>query len=148
MILNKKLCIGTAQFGTKYGISNKSGKIKKKELDKLFFILKKEKIKFLDTSIDYKNCEKILNRLNLKKIKVISKIPKIPKKCSDINKWIENKVIFSLKKINKKSFYAILLHNPDDMLTNKANVIYKSLLKLKKLKKIEKIGISIYDFEN
>ncbi len=80
MILNKKLCIGTAQFGTKYGISNKSGKIKKKELDKLFFILKKEKIKFLDTSIDYKNCEKILNKLNLEKIKVISKIPKIPKK--------------------------------------------------------------------
>ena len=34
MTLNKKLCIGTAQFGTKDGISNKSGKIKKKELDK------------------------------------------------------------------------------------------------------------------
>lgn len=147
MILNKKLCIGTAQFGTKYGISNKSGKIKKKELDKLFLILKKEKIKFLDTSIDYKNCEKILNKLNLEKIKVISKIPKIPKKCLNINKWIENKVILSLKKINKKSFYAILLHNSDDMLTNKANAIYKSLLNLKKLKKIEKIGISIYDFE-
>ena len=30
MILNKKLCIGTVQFGTKYGISNKGGKIKKR----------------------------------------------------------------------------------------------------------------------
>ena len=148
MKLNKKLCIGTAQFGIKYGISNKKGKIKKKELDKLNFILKKEKIKFLDTSVDYRNCEKILNKLNLEKIKVISKIPKIPKKCSDINKWIENKVISSLKKINKKSFYAILLHHPDDMLSKKANAIYKSLINLKKNNKIKKIGISIYDFEN
>lgn len=148
MTLNKKLCIGTAQFGTKYGISNKSGKIKKKELDKLFFILKKKKIKFLDTSLNYRNCEKILNKLDLEKIEVISKIPKIPKRCPNINKWIENKVTSSLKRINKKSFYAILLHNPNDMLTNKANMIYKSLLNLKKNKKIKKIGISIYDFEN
>lgn len=148
MILNKKLCIGSAQFGTKYGVSNRHGKIKKKELDKLFFILKKEKIKFLDTSIDYRNCEKILNKLNLENIEVISKIPKIPKKCLDINKWIENKVVSSLKKINKKSFYAILLHNPDDMLSNKAHIIYKSLINLKKSKKIKKIGISIYDFES
>ena len=34
------------------------------------------------------------------------------------------------------------------MLTNKASIIYKSLLNLKKNKKIKKIGISIYDFEN
>ena len=88
-----------------------------------------------------------MNKFNLSKIKIISKIPKIPKNCSDVNKWIENKVISSLKKINKKSFYAILLHHPDDMLSNKANVIYNSLINLKKKKKIKKIGISIYDFE-
>ena len=79
-----------------------------------------------------------MNKLDLEKIEVISKIPKILKKCSNINKWIENKVISSLKKINKKLFMQSY-HNPDDMLTNKAKVIYKSLLNLKKIKKLKRL---------
>ena len=53
MILNKKLCLGTAQFGMNYGISNNSGKTKNNELNKIFSILKEKNINFLDTSMNY-----------------------------------------------------------------------------------------------
>ena len=52
-MLNKKICIGTAQFGMNYGISNISGKTKNNELNKIFSILDKKNITFLDTSINY-----------------------------------------------------------------------------------------------
>ena len=41
-MLNKKICIGTAQFGMNYGISNISGKTKNNELNKIFSILDKK----------------------------------------------------------------------------------------------------------
>ena len=38
----KKIMIGTAQFGSIYGVSNKK-KISKKEIKKIFYFLKKKK---------------------------------------------------------------------------------------------------------
>ena len=70
------LTIGTAQFGAKYGINQK--KIKFKELKKIKDIIKKNKIRHFDTSIYYKNSEKIIGTLNVKK-KIITKIT-LPKK--------------------------------------------------------------------
>ena len=147
-MFNKKLCIGTAQFGMKYGISNNFGKTKKKELDKIFSIIDKKKIKFIDTALNYGNCEDILSKYNLRNISIITKIPKIPEKKLNIDKWIEKKIISSQKKLKIKNFYAILLHHPEDMLTKNAILVYNSLIKLKKKNKTKKIGISINNFDN
>ena len=38
----KKIMIGTAQFGTKYGVSNKK-KISKNQINKIFYFLEKKK---------------------------------------------------------------------------------------------------------
>ena len=147
-MLNKKVCISTAQFGMKYGISNKSRKPKKKELDKIFSIIEKKKIKFIDTALNYGNCEDVLNKHNLQNINVITKIPKIPSKHLNIDKWIEKKIELSRKKLKIKNFYAVLLHHPEDMLTKNATLVYNSLIRLKKKNKTKKIGLSINNFDN
>ena len=41
-----KIILGTAQFGMKYGIANKKGKIKHSEIFRILNFLKKKKIKY------------------------------------------------------------------------------------------------------
>ena len=62
----KKFVIGTAQFGSKYGISNTSGKTKTNEVKKILSLLDK-KIYYIDTSTNYGKAEKILGSKRKKK---------------------------------------------------------------------------------
>ena len=146
-MLIKKICIGTAQFGMDYGISNISGKTKNNELNKIFSILDKKNINFLDTSMNYGDSYKVLKKYNLKNFNIISKIPQISK-TDQVEKLICKEVLLSLKKLKIDSFYGILLHNQDDMMSSNSDKIYKSLNKLKKDNKIKKIGLSIYNFDD
>ena len=78
------LTIGTAQFGVKYGLNQR--KIKSTEISKIKNIIKKNKIKYFDTSIYYKNSESIIGKLNVKKKKLLQKLhyPNKTKKISKI----------------------------------------------------------------
>ena len=76
--LYNKLIIGSANLEQKYGINN--NEIKIKEFEKIVnFLLKKKESVYLDTSSEYKNAEKIIGDLNIKKLNIITKI-KIKKK--------------------------------------------------------------------
>ena len=50
----KKIILGTAQFGMKYGISNSIGEIKLAEVFKILNFLKQKNIVSLDTARSYK----------------------------------------------------------------------------------------------
>ena len=143
MIANK-LCFGTANFAKGYGI-NKGKGYNQKEIKNIFNLLKKNKIKYIDTAINYKNVEKKIGKFNLNFFKIYTKIPKIPANIKNIDLWIHNKIMLSLKKTKKIFFEGVFLHSPEQLLTNKKNQIFNSLKTLKKEKKIKKIGISIYD---
>ena len=143
-MINNKLCFGTANFAKEYGI-NKSKGYNHKKIKTIFNLLKRNKIKHIDTAINYKNVEKKIGKFNLDSFKIYTKIPKTPKKIKNINLWICNQIKLSLKKTKKNFFEGVFLHNPEDLLKNKKNQIYDSLINLKKEKKIKKIGLSIYD---
>ena len=70
------IVLGTAQFGMPYGISNKIGKIKTKDIYKILDFLKKKKISALDTANKYQKSEeeigKYFKKFN-KKFNVITK---------------------------------------------------------------------------
>jgi aryl-alcohol dehydrogenase-like predicted oxidoreductase len=143
-----KIALGTAQFGSNYGIANKSGKINYKEAKKILNLAKKNKINTIDTAINYLNSEKILGRIGVSKFNIITKLPAIPKKNTNIEKWIRNELHKSLKRLKIKRIYGLLLHNPEDILRKDSNKILDILIKIKKENLIKKIGISIYDFDN
>jgi len=143
-MINDKLCFGTANFAKEYGINKRKG-YNHKKIKTIFNLLKRNKIKHIDTAINYKNVEKKIGKFNLDSFKIYTKIPKIPKKIKNINLWIRNQIKLSLKKTKKIFFEGVFLHNPEDLLKNKKNQIYDSLINLKKEKKIKKIGLSIYD---
>jgi aryl-alcohol dehydrogenase-like predicted oxidoreductase len=143
-MINNKLCFGTANFVKEYGI-NKSKGYNHKKIKAIFSLLKRNKIKNIDTAINYKNVEKKIGKFNLDSFKIYTKIPKVPKKIENIDLWIRNQIKHSLNKTKKSFFEGVFLHNSEDLLKNKKNQIYDSLANLKKEKKLKKIGLSIYD---
>ena len=69
--MSNKIIIGTANFGSFYGIRKK--KISKKKITTLCKFANKKNIKYLDTSTEYIESNKIIKNLN-KKIIINTKI--------------------------------------------------------------------------
>ena len=144
-MMQDKLCIGTVQFGLNYGVSNINGKVSFNEAEKILSLGKEYSLNTLDTAINYGDSEKVLGNIGVDEWNVISKLPAIPKKCNDIESWIDNEVKKSLDLLKLPYLYAILIHNPDDINGANKEYIISGLMKLKKIGKVKKIGISIYD---
>jgi aryl-alcohol dehydrogenase-like predicted oxidoreductase len=88
----KNICLGTANFGEKYGLKN-NNKINANEIKNFFLYMRKKKITFVDTAFSYKGSHKIIKD-NLKSdIKIITKLPIPKKKINNIYQWIIRKVI-------------------------------------------------------
>jgi len=145
---SKKLILGGAQLGNKYGIYSKASKMKNlNELKKIFEFSAKNKLEFIDTAQDYKNSEKIIGQLSKNKFKIISKI-KIQKNLSfeNLEKYLINRVFNSISRLKSSKIYILHLHNIDEYLYNRKYLsdIFKILDELKKRDIISKIGVSTY----
>ena len=68
MELNKKIIIGTAQFGSNYGVTNKTGELSFSKIKKIVYESSKQNINFFDTSPTYGNAE---NKLGKSYIEII-----------------------------------------------------------------------------
>ena len=86
--------------------------------------------------------------LNNKRFKIISKISKPPKniKRENIQKWLKQNVMISLKNLKIKKFECLLLHNANSLLSKNGDEIYKGIRNMKISGFTNKIGVSIYDF--
>ena len=141
-----KIALGTANFGQKYGLAGKIIKSDKK-VKKIIQFANNSKIKLIDTSSNYGSSETLLGNNNLKNFKIITKlkISNDEKKSNNLENIVFNKVEESLFKLNIKKLYAILLHESDDLKSNKRHKLINVLKKLKKKNLVSKIGISIYN---
>ena len=147
--MRKKLCLGTAQFGMNYGITNQMGKLKDKEIDLIIAGALDNNIYYFDTANVYGNSEIILGNklINNENVKFITKFNSGVKNSfseEDINKLEKNfeKTLERLKTNNIDSF---LIHDPNDMKKNNNHLLINWLHKLKLQGKINRVGISIYE---
>ena len=136
----EKLGIGTAQFGQRYGISNKFGKVSQSEAENILNLAKLNSIDIIDTAISY-NSESCLGNIGVKEYKVVTKLPPVPNGVKNICEWIDLQIKSSLKKLRVNSVYGLLLHNSEDYKNSELREKFKSL---KADKIIHKIGVSIY----
>lgn len=134
-----KICLGTVQFGTDYGINNKLGKTSEEEVFKILDYSYSKGIRNLDTSYLYGSSEEVLgkylNRQN-NNFEIISKLPSIE------NKNVKQLLDESLVKLNQKNIYGYLIHHFDFFKKN--TKIWNNLIDLKNEGFIKKIGFSIY----
>ena len=141
-----KLALGTAQFGSHYGLTNNLGKVPLYEVKKIISKAKEINLKTIDTAMDYFDSEEVLGKTNVTDFEIISKLPEIPKN-TDIKFWIQDKVKKSLFNLKVLKLRGLLLHKPIQMLQSEGDEIFNSLYHLKEVGLIEKIGVSVYNFE-
>ena len=142
-----KLSIGTAQFGFKYGITNKRDKINIKEITKIMNLAEYKGIYHFDTAQEYGNSEKILGIYSEKKsFNVTTKLS-----TSDFNsfnpeniKICQEKLEASLRNLKIKSIDTLLIHNSSDLKKSGNKFFINWLHEIKNSKLVNKIGVSIY----
>ncbi len=140
----QKLALGTAQFGLKYGLTNRADKVPSDMVEQLLKIASAFNITMLDTAITYGDSEQVLGLHNLAKFEIVSKLPEVPLDCLNIEEWVLKQTTSSLKRLKADKLNALLLHRPAQLLGTNGEKIYKSILKLKEQGIVDQIGVSVY----
>lgn len=135
----KKLALGTAQFGSDYGINNRAGKIPKEKAFKILESALKNGVTSIDTAYSYGESETVIGEFIKKKrpdFKVVSKMPGcLPASASAIFNS-------SLERLNLQSVYGYLLHDFNYFLRKPAS--FNSLLGFRQQGRVQKVGFSVY----
>ena len=143
--MERKLILGTVQFGIDYGVNNSIGKLEENQVLELFKIAHNQGIRILDTAEVYGNTHEIIGNFHKKnddsRFKIITKFPHSVKYNS-----INNKVLQYLEQLAVSSIEVLMFHSFESFKTN-----YKALDSLKELKSkgsIKNIGVSVYTNEH
>jgi aryl-alcohol dehydrogenase-like predicted oxidoreductase len=137
-----QLCLGTAQFGLSYGITNTTGQVAEEEVRRILEFAAQEEIEFLDTAQAYGSSESVLGRCwpTGAKRRLISKLPAQ----APPESW-EPAIQASLKRLNAECLDGFLLHRPADLLGPQASLLLVWLESLRERELVKRIGVSIYD---
>ena len=144
-----KLCLGTVQFGQRYGIKNELGRQPTPE--ECFAILDEARargIQYLDTASKYGTAEHVLGAYGLAKkdFRVCSKLrPDDTRRSAEDEKaFIVSEARASLARLAISRLYGFMLHQASDI--HRSGVI-EGLIEVKRLGLAEHVGSSVYEPE-
>jgi len=146
--MSPRLCLGTAQFGSPYGVTNLNGKVSELEVINILTRAHHAGISLLDTAQVYGDSESVLGR-SMRKGKNFHVITKLPAQVSrilterHISLW-EKAFFSSLNRLSLSKVDSLLLHSPADLLKPGFKYLETWLLSLKERRLVNRIGISIY----
>ena len=143
MNLIEKICLGTAQFGSSYGLTNKNIELSIEEIGEILSLAKHNGISFLDTAPTYGNAEFKLGNLDTRDWNIVTKV-KTGNTISTDNSF-SGSVEDSLNRLKIDNLYAVLIHNPKLFYDPQINNLLNQLSELKEKGLIKKIGVSVYD---
>jgi len=147
------LCIGTAQFGLSYGITNIEGQVRQEEVETLLQLAYQSKIGYLDTAQSYGNAEKIIGScLPLQNnFHIVSKLATQKNKLffveEDLSFW-EDTFQDTCRNLKSKRIGSFLLHSTSDLRKSGSHFLVDWLLSLKERGLVQRLGVSIYDAED
>lgn len=146
-----ELCLGTVQFGMKYGINNQIGR--QPARDESFEMLNyavDHGIDTIDTAAAYGEAEEIIGSYlrgcgKKHKLKVISKLrPNVIEGRKPAEKIVTEECKNSLHRLSVEQLDGYLLHTPEYIYQEE---VLAALVGLKKEGYVKNIGVSIYDLK-
>ena len=150
--MTPELCLGTAQFGLPYGITNTAGQVSETEVAQLLIQAQDAGIRYLDTAQAYGNAEMVLGRQlpASHRFKINSKLaaqsqPVFSAQDSDV--W-EQVFLASCQRLGVLSLDALLLHAPADLRKPGGAHLEAWLLSLRDRGLVQRLGMSIYAAED
>jgi aryl-alcohol dehydrogenase-like predicted oxidoreductase len=140
-----KLALGTVQFGLNYGVSNLQGQVNKSQVQEILEQALSLGINTLDCAPVYGNSEQVIGESIFdSNFNIITKIPALSNEQESLLEYFEQ----SLQKLQTKSLHGLLLHQANNLITHpKCQDLFQQLLSLKKQKRINEIGASLYSPE-
>jgi len=141
-----RITIGTAQFGSGYGVANVLGEVSDQEAYSILKFAESNGINSIDTAISYGGSESRLGKYNLEEWQVGSKLPPLPDgSACNLRKWVFEQVEGSLSRLNISMLDSLLLHRPVDLFSNGALEYLSALEDVKSKGLVKSVGVSIYD---
>ncbi len=135
--------LGTAQFGSHYGIVNSDGCPSDEEVKSIFKTMIGNGINFLDTAFAYGNSlERISHLISHGKTQQIQLINKFS--VSENLEGVYLKLLEYLKTTGLKKFYGLLIHDPQNLTSKQEKSICKFLQRVKDEGIVYKVGVSVY----
>lgn len=142
--MSSRLALGTAQFGSTYGIANRRGQLKLSDAAEVVSAARASGLDTIDTAIDYGDSEACLGSINVTCWRVVSKLPTLPVDRVDTSTWLKTQLNGSLRRLNLKCLYGLLLHHPLQLIGPEGPELAKALRKARDDGQVERIGVSIY----
>lgn len=140
-----KIGLGTVQFGLAYGVSNSAGRTPQDEVERILALAAASGIDLLDTAPGYGDSEATLGGAG-PGFRVVTKTPGFgpgPVTAGDADR-LESTLRASLEKLRRRSVYALLVHQVDDLLGPGGQLLMARMQALKAAGLVEKIGVSVY----
>ena len=108
-----QLALGTAQFGLKYGINNKAGRVSLNQAFQILHFAARNGLNTLDTASAYGTSEEVIGEFIKRSgagFKIVSKFSKTEDEEFDLPQKFER----TLRRLGAKSIYGYLIHHFKD----------------------------------
>ena len=144
-----RLGLGTAQFGSDYGISNRHGHPPNAEIRAILACTVGSGIRYVDTATTYANAEALLGR-HLPpdhRMRIVTKADPVNDLAIEPRhgRRLIDGLRRSLDRLKIERMYGLLVHRVSDLAKAGAEHLVDALIEAKNRNLVSRIGISIYD---
>jgi aryl-alcohol dehydrogenase-like predicted oxidoreductase len=142
------LGLGTAQFGSDYGISNGGGKVANTEVERILRLAAESGVTALDTAPVYGESETSLGDLLWKghPFRIITKVS--AHRTGVIGREdaanLRDTFMRSLERLRQDSVHGLLLHQAADLSKPGGGLLIEALIRLKREGLVDRVGASFY----
>lgn len=147
MSIETKLGLGTVQWGSEYGVSNRTGKTGLQEVGRILERAKTSGIAVIDTASLYGDAESVLGAYEVSAFNVVTKTPRFGGGQVDAVHARKLRLTYldSLAKMGLKAAHGLLVHGAKDLLVPGGHLLLDEMRELKHQGLVRKIGVSVYD---
>jgi aryl-alcohol dehydrogenase-like predicted oxidoreductase len=144
--MERKLGIGTAQFGLDYGISNRSGRTPSSDVARVLADARQAEVRWLDTAPAYGVSESVLGEVlwPAHGFDVTTKTPRLGNEAPDPARHLRRAFSASLLKLRQERLYGLLFHCSEDLLGPSGKELFSAAMELKAENRVAKVGVSVY----
>ncbi|MBK8870712.1 MAG: aldo/keto reductase [Elusimicrobia bacterium] len=148
----KRLALGGAQWGAHaYGIANTQGVLREKDAEGIINYAVERGIRSFDTASSYDTSECVIGRAlaDCPAARIVTKTPVFHSKVvrSEHVEVLIKAFEDSLEHLKVSQVYGLLIHHSGDLLVPGGHLLFDAMKTLKDLKRVSKIGVSVYTAE-
>lgn len=143
----QKLGLGTVQWGTDYGIANRSGKAGADTVAAILQRARAARVAILDTAAAYGTAEEALGTQQIAGFDLVTKT--LPLKGLDTSvsgaaQQVRERFLYSLELLKTDAVYGLLVHHASDLLGPSGDALWRVMSDLRAAGVAKKIGCSVY----